>query len=881
MTELPTGTVTMLFSDIEGSTLLLSRLGPAYAEALDAQRNVLREAWAAHGGTEMGTEGDSFFVVFPTAPDAVAAAAHAQQEQARYPWPGGQPVRVRMGIHTGSPTVHGGGYVGMDVHRAARMAGAAHGGQVVVSSATAELVRADLNTGVHLRDLGSHQLKDIPNMVHLFQLNIDGLQVDFPPLKTLGAVSSLPVPTTPLVGRDGELAELTALLRSPGVRLVTLTGPGGSGKTRLSIGVAQRLTGVFPDGVYFVPLAAVTNPDVMWTSIAEVLDVPPEGRLSLFDYLAHRSALFVLDNLEQLPGADGVVAELMDAASQVVIIATSRRPLNITGELQHAVPPLELPDNAASADDARRSGAVQMFVHHARAVKATFSLTPENVTDVVAICTRLDGLPLAIELAAARVKLLSPHAVVSRLGKALDITASGSRGPSRQKTLRDTINWSYALLTGEQQAFFRRLGVFAGGADLDDIATVASDPANGIDPLDMVAGLLDASLVMIDEEGTGEPRFGMLETIRAYAQDELRAVAELDAVRRTHAQHYLTVAQRLCRQIRTGGRDGIVAARRRFELDVGNFREALGWALPSGGSDEISPDVQLGLRLAAELSWSWWEVGYYTEARYWLGRAITLAGEQNTPELGRCLGTLARFSTVLGEQSAAREYATHSVAVLRRTGNEEELSTALLWLGGIEESLGDFEAARDAVEEAVALARGIDHKPIVSWGLRDLATLEFRTGNLERRLELERASLVVSHESGDDIDVLRARHNIACTLRLLGRLDDAREQILELVPPMVQLGQPDGRTSLAEDFAALLVDLGDHVRAVRLIGASDANRERNGTRRSPTQEAEVHAPFAEARAALPPDVWDHEYQLGYSMTVEDALTEAYAADAPA
>jgi class 3 adenylate cyclase len=347
---LPSGTVSLLFSDIEGSTVLLSRLGPAYADTLDAQRLVLRRAWAVHGGTEMGTEGDSFFVVFPTAQGAVAAAAQAQRQLAAYPWPEGARVRVRMGIHTGSPAIHDGGYVGMDVHRAARVAGAAHGGQVVVSDATAHLVSGCLPDGVELRDSGVHRLKDIPAPERLFRLAIDGLQVDFPPLKTLGAASRLPVTATPLVGRDAEVAELTAQLRLPDVRLLTLTGPGGSGKTRLGIALAHRLIDAFPDGVYFVPLAVVTTAEVMWTSIAEVLDVPPEGRAppGLFRHVAHRSALFVLDNLEQLASADTVVAQLLDHAPQLVVIATSRRPLHVPAEYEHLVPHLSSPTTTAA-----------------------------------------------------------------------------------------------------------------------------------------------------------------------------------------------------------------------------------------------------------------------------------------------------------------------------------------------------------------------------------------------------------------------------------------------------------------------------------------------------------------------------------------------------
>jgi class 3 adenylate cyclase/DNA-binding SARP family transcriptional activator len=437
-TGLPSGTVTLLVSDIDGATALLSRLGPAYIDALAGQRRILRAAWAEHGGTELGTErGDGFSVVFATAPAAVAAAVQAQQELAGFDWPAGEPVRVRIGIHTGNPTLHDGAYVGMDVHRAARIVAAAHGGQVVLSSAAAELAAASLPEGVRLRDLGSHQLKDIPRPEHLLQLAIEGLPSDFAPLRTLGTASSLPRPATPLVGREGEVAQLTALLGSPQVRLVTLTGPGGTGKTRLAIAVAERLVQQFPDGVYFVDLATATTTDVMWTTIAETLDVPPEGRIppGFFSHVAHRSALLILDNLEQVTAADEVVAELLQEAPQVVVVATSRRPLNVPGELQHAVPPLELPEHADFAS-AAGAGAVQLFLQAARSVRSGFAVTPDNIADVVAICSRLDGLPLAIELAAARSKLLAPPALLARLDMALDMKASGVGRPTRQQTLR-------------------------------------------------------------------------------------------------------------------------------------------------------------------------------------------------------------------------------------------------------------------------------------------------------------------------------------------------------------------------------------------------------------------------------------------------------------
>jgi class 3 adenylate cyclase len=447
----PSGTVTMLFSDIEGSTRLLSRLGDVYARALDTQRAVLRAAWSAWGGTEMGTEGDSFFVVFATASDAVSAAVQVQRELAAQLWPAGERLRVRIGMHTGSPMVHAGGYVGMDVHRAARIAAAAHGGQVVISEATAHLLSHGLPDRVRLVDLGAHRLKDIAQPERLFQLTGPGLRSRFPPLKTLGAISSLPVPATALVGRRAELRELTRTLREPEVRLVTLTGTGGSGKTRLAVALAGQLAGSFADGVYFVELSSVDSGPVMWTTIAETLDVPPAERVppSLLDHVRHRRALFVLDNLEQIPDAAAVVGQLLAAGEQLVVLATSRRPLHLLGEREYQVPPLPLPGSAPTD-----AGAVQLFTQAARLVKSDFALTADNAGEVAAICRRLDGLPLAIELAAARAKLLSPRALLTRLDSALDLAGGVQQRPARQQTLRHTFAWSYQLLTEGQQRFF-------------------------------------------------------------------------------------------------------------------------------------------------------------------------------------------------------------------------------------------------------------------------------------------------------------------------------------------------------------------------------------------------------------------------------------------
>ncbi len=878
MVELPTGTVTLLFSDVAGSTVLLSRLGAAYADALDGQRQVLRKAWAEHGGVELGTEGDSFYVVFPTAPAAVTAAAQAQRELAVFQWPAGERVRVRMGIHTGAPTVHDGAYVGMDVHRAARIAGAAHGGQVVVSEATAHLVDSCLPNGVELRDLGSHQLKDIAQPEHLFQLAVEGLPAEFAPLKTLGAASSLPRPATPLVGRDGELAELTALMGSPGVRLVTLTGPGGSGKTRLAVGLAQQLVEQFPDGVFFVSLAAVTVADVMWTSIAETLGVPPEGRVppGLFTHVAHRSALFVLDNLEQLPGADGVVAELLVQAPQVVVVTTTRRPLAVDGEHVHPVPPLELPDTA-ELGDAGASGAVQLFVEHAQMVRPGFRLTADNVADVTAVCRRLDGLPLAIQLAAARIRLLGPKAILARLDQALDLATTGSQGPGRQKTLRDTIGWSYDLLTSEQQGFFRRLGVFAGGADLDAVTAVTTVLLGERDLLDLIADLVDANLVIVGESLDGEPRVAMLETIRAYALDQLRKAQELADVCLLHARHYLAVVEQL-RPMMFGAGGQLLQARRRFEVELDNVRAALSWALePAEPGGRPAPDhVQVAVELCAE-AWASLPVGgYFAEARQWLGRAVSVAAGDDSPALGKCLSNLASACMFRGDLERADEVATRSVAMWRRLGDNDGLSTALGWLALCRQDMGDLQAARAAVEEAVVLARDLNDKIRLGYALLVLGLVEYDAQNFERALEHLEAAADIFHRLGNELGALRARHNIACALRSMGRPGDAERQMRQQIPQVLRLGPPEFHSELAEDYAAVLAELDHHQSAARLLGAADAMHERIGIPRDPGQEAEITEAFAKARAALPAAVWDEHYQHGYAMTVEDLLTELHA-----
>jgi predicted ATPase/class 3 adenylate cyclase len=868
--DLPSGTVTLLFSDMEGATVLLSRLGAAYADALDGQRRVLRAVWGAHGGTELGTEGDSFYVVFPTAEHAVVAAAQAQRDLAEYPWPAGEKVRVRIGVHTGSPLVHDDAYVGMDVHRAARISGSAHGGQVVVSSATAELVRECLPDGVRLRDLGHHRLRDIPAPEHLWQLCIDGLQAKFAPLKTVGAVSSLPRPATPLVGRDGELAELTAELGSSNVRLMTLTGPGGSGKTRLALGVAQRLVEAFADGVFFVPLAAVAAADVMWTSIGEVLDVPPEGRTptGFLAHIAHRDALLVLDNLEQVAGAAGVVSELAAAAPAVVVLVTSRRPLHLAGEHEHPVPPLELPDEA-TVQGAERSGAVQQFVQHARMVRPSFTLTDDNAADVVQICKALDGLPLAIELAAARIKLLSPRALLARLDTALDIAATGIR-PTRQQTVRQTIAWSYDLLPATQQAFFRQLGVFQGGASLGAVAAVTSavteGPGANMDPLDLAADLVDASLVTIGEDADGEPRFGLLETVRMYALDELRSAGELHEAQRRHAEYFATIAESAARGVAGNEQLPWIA---RLSIEDDNLRAALNWSTDPDG------DADIATRLGGAL-WHFWEIsGTLTEGRRWLDRIMALDAPVTPEARLELLAGAGTLAWAQGDYNRATQTHARALSLSRDLNDQAAEAFALNNLSAQCIAQGDYEHAEPLCEQAGALALSIGEERIAAMTWHNSAEIALHRADDARAIQLYENALATFRRLGDLWLVAASLRGLAATALHLGDDKRSMDALQEGIRLSAQVGENSWMAEQLEGLAEVAEHAQQPFKAARLLGAADSLRHRIGSPMEPANQEHNATLISALRSQLSADfarAWEGGQRLTTSQAIEEGCS---------
>jgi predicted ATPase len=591
-------------------------------------RQLLRATFQHWNGNEVDTQGDAFFVTFARATDAVSAAIEMQRTLSAYGWPNEEKVRIRIGKHTGEPQFSAGEYVGLDVHHAARIMSAGHGGQVLLSQTTRELVKHDLPAGVNLLDLGEHRLKDLQHPDHLYQLNIAGLPSDFPPLKTLASQPhTLPVPPTPLIGRELQVASILRLISREEVRLVTLTGAGGTGKTRMALRVAAELSDAFPDGVYFVNLAPISDPELVIATIAHVLDVKDVAGQPILDLLKaslhEKHLLLLLDNFEQVVDAAVQVAMLLTSCPKLKMIVTSRMALHVQAEYEFAVPPLTLPDPKRLTDVEALSQyeAVALFIQRAQAVKPEFYLSNANAPAVAEICVRLDGLPLAIELAAARIKVLPLQALLARLGQRLAVLTSGVRDvPARQQTLRNTIEWSYQLLQASEQRLFRRLSIFVNGCALDAVEAVCaaldSDPT-ARQVLDGVASLVDKNLLQPAEQERNEPRLVMLETVREYGLELLSESEEMEMTRQAHAAYYLVLAERAESELQ-GTHQALWEGW--LELEYDNLLAAWKWAIEQGKQGQR---VEMVMRLNGLLQRLWFDLGHVNEGQSFYKRALS------------------------------------------------------------------------------------------------------------------------------------------------------------------------------------------------------------------------------------------------------------------
>jgi len=867
MAELPSGTVTFFFTDIEGSTRLLQAIGGRWQGVVEDHNRILRGAIRAAGGLDLRTEGDAFFAVFRSAPAAVTAAAEAQRALASHPWPPDATVRVRMGMHTGEGTIGGDDYVGLDVHRAARIAATGHGGQVLLSSTTAQLVRHGLGDGLALRDLGPHRLKDLARPERIFQLDVHGLPADFPPIRSLETPTNLPAQRTSFVGRDTEVARVKELLKGPG--LLTLTGPGGSGKTRLALQAAEALLDDYRDGVFLIELAPISDPLLIPASIADAMSIRAEGRRSVLDTLREqlrdREALLVLDNFEHVIEGAIVVSSLLEAAPKLRILVTSREPLHVAGEQELPVPPLELPDeNHFDWMAWARSEAVALFADRAAAVDPTFEVTHANVTAIADLARRLDGLPLAIELAASRVKLLSSQEILERLGRRLDLLTGGPIDlPARQRTLREAIAWSYELLDEGERTWFRRLSVFAGGWTLESAEAVASSAGQGGDVVGILGSLVDKSLArrMRGEAGT---RFGMLETIREFGREQLDAAGETEAVRERHTGYFLELAERAEPHLRRVEQKEWLD---RLEVEHDNLRLALRWAIDTDRGSE-------GLRMIAAL-WRFWHLhGHLDEGRRWADDVLALPSASDR-DVHRARGVSALGSLAYWQEDfpVTRKCYEESLDIARELGDSTLEAEGLYNMAYPPAYEQDFDSAIETIKEARALFEELG----IERGLADtewlLAIVARLDGDRPRARALAEESLERHRRIGDRFGTSDALHVLGRIALEQGDLETAGRCYLEALEYDEVVGNQTGIGIVLDNLAAKASAEGRHLDAVRLAGASERIKVAAGGH-APPEFIDFRDPRDAAREALGQAAVKAAWDEGQEMTLEQAVEYA-------
>ncbi len=916
--QLPTGTVTFLFTDIEGSTRLAQDFPDVWPKILRRHHFLLRVAVDSHHGFVFRTIGDELNAAFETPLDALMAAVASQRFLQTEDWGSVSPVRVRMALHTGPATPRSGEYDGyLTLSHTKRLVSTAHGGQILLSQATGSLLSDSLPPHFILKDLGEHRLKDFERSEHIYQLVAQDLPNDFPPLRSLkeSAPHHLPVQLTSFIGRSKDVAEVKQLLSKE--RLVTLTGPGGSGKTRLALQVASELIPQFEEGAFFVGLAPISDAGLIPATIAQTLGVTETAGQSILDrlkdYLQGKSILLLLDNFEHLMPAAPLVADLLVNCSKLKVFVTSREGLRISGEQEYPVLPLELPDlsQLPPLDSLAQYPAIELFVQRAQSVKPDFQITNETAQAVAEICSRLDGLPLAIELAAARVKLMSPPLILARLGRRLEFLTGGGRDlPARQQTLRNTIAWSYDLLHETEQQLFCQISIFVGGCTLDAIEAVAGQDPSSISIVDQVSSLLDKSLLKEVDAVSGEPRFVMLDLLREFGLEKLEASGERETIQHRHASYFLTLAEQAGASM---GRSDQIEWMNRLEQEHGNLRLALEWSRTAEGAGEIC------LRLAGILGQFWEARGYYSEGRERLATILaTETAQGSTTARARLLARAAELAYRQSDYPATSLYASESLSIYRQLGDRQGIASALVKLGNAAVEVGDYAAAPGYLEEALSIWRELGDKQGISRALISFGWAALRSGDdhlANARLE---EALALSRQLGDtrrmgfelaglgevamrqgnypdatrlveeSLDLRRQLGNkwgVGVCLGLLGwiamhegKWDLAVRRLAESLEVRQEIGDKSGIAWCLERLAEIAVERGQAEKAVSLYATAAALRRSIGSVVDPVDQPEIESKHASLSEQLGEQGFAAHWDEGSAMPLSQALAYALKDD---